>query len=83
MDPARIGVQRPLRSPHAYSLQLDIAAQVPREVPAAGAAKNLANQEGQHGPTPYDRYTQVAGRWRRWFFDAALLQDAAADNILT
>ena len=38
--------------------------------------------ESQRGPTPYGRYTQVAGRRPRWFFGAALRQDAAADNIL-
>ena len=41
--------------------------------------KDRADQEGQHGPAPYDRYTQVAGRRRRWFFGAALRHRGEAE----
>ena len=37
-----------------------------------GIHKDRADQEGQRDPAPYDRYTQIAGRRRRWFFGAAL-----------
>ena len=39
----------------------------------------LALSSYPHGFAPYDRYTQVAGRWRRWFFGAALRHRGEAE----